>query len=251
MEYGDFQKEIARRFQIEYTPSMKPGEILAGIGRQRQRWAWGSAVKEMEFGTFMREVAKRCDVKFEFSTTPTSLLAEIDRKIERAERREEENHHWQKIKSTSEITSRAEKGAAMKNDQNLSTKMDISEFIRQLFSYLGVEADPNLTPEEALEAAKRHLRPIREKLVDEEVSAAIAADKLRPDEKDWAWGEADKGLILFRSFVKHRKPVHNALAARMDSASRPTTHMNNEDRRIAAQMGVSEELWQRHNGGKQ
>jgi DNA invertase Pin-like site-specific DNA recombinase len=124
----------------------------------------------------------------------------------------------------------------------------MSELLKYLFDICGIDASPDDTsPEEALRLIRDALSPIKTKLINERVDDAIAAHKLRPDEKEWARGMAQEyGLNVFASFVKLRKP-ESALSMRLNRAASASGGMTEIERKIARQMGVSEATFAKYN----
>jgi hypothetical protein len=125
----------------------------------------------------------------------------------------------------------------------------MSELLKYLFDICCINASPDDTsPDAALHLIKQALGPIKEKMVDEAVEGAIAAGKLRQDERDWATDFADGSLVAFRIFLEKRGPVRTSLLIRTDPAAGAGGRMTEIERKIARQMGVSDATFAKYNG---
>ena len=123
----------------------------------------------------------------------------------------------------------------------------MKEFLQKLFDSFGIEASLDLSAGEALDLLRRRLEPLLAKMADDAVDEAIAAGKLRPDEKDWGRDIAQADLAVFSSFVKHRK---TATPGDMAGAGRRRKTVVSDALQAAMnrQCGVTPEVFAKYNG---
>lgn len=123
--------------------------------------------------------------------------------------------------------------------------MEMSEWIQNFLARLGIEAGPEVTPEDAMEL----IEPLAKKLATEAVDDAIAASMLFVDEREWAIDYAADMPLGFQMFLEKRGSVKTqiALLARIKNAPSASSEMTQLDKTIARQVGVSEETFLRYN----
>jgi len=123
----------------------------------------------------------------------------------------------------------------------------MKELLEYLFRVCGIGADPAATaPEEALKLIKEALAPIAERIKDEAVASAIAAGKLRFDEREWALEFAGENFAAFRAFVKLRKPIPPAVMALAGRLARPAVSDALQES-INRKIGVKPEIFAKYN----
>jgi len=123
---------------------------------------------------------------------------------------------------------------------------ELLESLQRIFNALGIGTRPDSMPmEEALRLIEEAIAPVKEKLVDEAVDAAIAAGKLYPKERDWARQMAhEDGLRVFAAFVKLRQPI-SRIASRL-RADGAKAQMSQVEKDIARQVGITEAQFLRY-----
>ena len=128
----------------------------------------------------------------------------------------------------------------------------MKELLRYLFGVCGIDASEDTAPEEALKLIKQALGSHADRIKDDAVAEAIAARKLRPDEKDWALDFAGENFAAFRAFLKLRKPIPPAVMALASRLAKPVVPdaLDATTMAIMKQMGVSRETYLKYNSSE-